>query len=1007
MIKDLKLTFLFRFSGKIFLGWGRNAATLLALSISMSLTYNDLCAQEPSYIHYTTRDGLPSSTVYQIIQDKKGFIWFATDAGVCRYDGRKFKSFTTKDGLVDGEIITMFADSKDNVWFGSGEGGVSCFQNESFLNIRNKKIRIENNVKDPIVHFFEDSEGIIWVVPSNNGLVMISPEDSLIFFTKEFGYSFTLGKAIWEKNGKVYCLTSLSSSIVPRKSFINSIIPKKYQFYTESGVAAIFNNTLFRPVGNLIISYNLDTLVEKNLLSPKIVFQQSYQDTSKWEKVNSISYDNNLEELWIGSARNGAFSISLNSDQKSTIINLLPQKRISSILIDKEGNYWFSTLDEGIFFLGSRNITKIFSRQGQLLKKISTIIPNTSRQVWIGANKGLYLVKEEDKSVNMIENKEYSFNPIGSQNLSRTNFFWDNRQAFSIQNDKIQQIKDIPRGAIKLIDLDPDGNMICSVHRGTFVKKNNEWNTLWRLNKENKSLRTYGIEYLSHDSAYIGTQDGLRLLVGDSLHGKFPHPELGGNISKVEKDSFGIVWGISSNHGAFYQIKGKDFVFVTEKDGMPGSSCKSICFGKPGEAWIGTNSGLCKVNYDYTGKTTKVTTQSYDEADGLPSNEINALAYLGDSIFVGTNEGLAVFNPEVLNREILPPPTYITRFSINDIDTTYTKDLVLGYDQNDILIEYTGISFRNRKKVVYSYILEGADKEWKTTRSAQIKYPSLPPGDYSFKVISSIENKIQSTNIASINFKILKPWWQTAWFYIICGVLGAGLIFLYFILRIKSIRRRNEYEMRISELQSSALRLQMNPHFIFNTLNSIHYFINSNDKKSARHYLSSFGKLIRGLLEYSLRSGIMLEEEKNLLELYLSLEAIRLENRLQYSVEIPKEIDASNTEIPVMAIQPFVENAIWHGISHKEGPGKITISFFNQPRHIVCRVEDDGIGRKNAQGIYQGSKHLSLSTKSIESRLEMMNKNTGISKSVVYHDLLDSNNQPRGTQVDIYLPIEF
>ena len=197
----------------------------------------------------------------------------------------------------------------------------------------------------------------------------------------------------------------------------------------------------------------------------------------------------------------------------------------------------------------------------------------------------------------------------------------------------------------------------------------------------------------------------------------------------------------------------------------------------------------------------------------------------------------------------------------------------------------------------------------------------------------------------------------------------------------------------------------MNPHFIFNTLNSIQNFISKNESKDASIYLSKFAKLMRATLANTKRQRISLKDEIETLTLYLELEQLRLNNKFSYEILVDETIDTQYEQIPSMLIQPYVENAIWHGISHKEGNGIIRIQFLPENEHLLkCVVEDNGIGRENAIKLKQNTTSPSFGMNITKERVELLNSLNGNQLSVKINDL-KINNQPTGTRVELYVPI--
>ncbi|NJK85186.1 MAG: histidine kinase [Bacteroidales bacterium] len=305
--------------------------------------------------------------------------------------------------------------------------------------------------------------------------------------------------------------------------------------------------------------------------------------------------------------------------------------------------------------------------------------------------------------------------------------------------------------------------------------------------------------------------------------------------------------------------------------------------------------------------------------------------------------------------------------------------------------------------------MEGFNSEWSPAlKQREITFTNLPPGKYIFKVTACNENNLWNNQPASFTFQITPPLWQELWFKILAILVLIGFIWFIFSLRIRQIKTKNrivreklEMEKNIIHLEQEAARLQMNPHFIFNSLNSIQGFISINDAVQAKNYLSKFAKLMRLILENSREEFIPLQNEVDILRNYLELEKLSASHSFDFLIGISEEIDASHIMIPPMMIQPFVENAIIHGVKKKEGKGRIQIHFsLKGERVLLCEVTDDGVGRERS--ISANKTHKSTGIAVTRQRLEQYKIQTGVNTGIEIIDLKD----PCGTTVLLLLPYE-
>jgi hypothetical protein len=381
-----------------------------------------------------------------------------------------------------------------------------------------------------------------------------------------------------------------------------------------------------------------------------------------------------------------------------------------------------------------------------------------------------------------------------------------------------------------------------------------------------------------------------------------------------------------------------------------------------------------------------------------------------DNILLSDN--LETLFNDSLNVDTVPPEIFISGIVIKERDTTINSSYTLKHDQNYIRINFAGFSKNRNGHLQYKYKMTNVDNDWVFTSASSVQYTTLPPGNYFFEVSAVNIDGYWSSEPAIVTFVIKPPYWETWWFRTGAGVSAATFFIFFLTYREKRIKQRERekvlVEKKMSDLELKALRAQMNPHFIFNSLNSIQNFVINNDIDSAIRYQSKFSRLIRNILENSKKSQIPLDEELKSLEIYLELESLRFENKFNYQIEIDEDIQPGDVEIPPMLIQPYVENAIWHGLMHKQSKGLIKIKIHKKNNLIICVVEDDGVGRQKALELESRNKTTkkSMGMSITKERLEIINSGRNSSLNVDIEDLKDKDGVPAGTRVNIFIPCE-
>jgi hypothetical protein len=346
------------------------------------------------------------------------------------------------------------------------------------------------------------------------------------------------------------------------------------------------------------------------------------------------------------------------------------------------------------------------------------------------------------------------------------------------------------------------------------------------------------------------------------------------------------------------------------------------------------------------------------------------------------------------------------------------------YESNNLMQQGVSLPFSKRKITVqfdafilnsfglydYSYRLLGFDTSWVTASSSNnvVRYPALPPGDYRFQVKSKQGTK--ESPISSYHFSILTPWWASWWFYVLAAAVCISFMaLLYMAVAVQNAKRLKQKEQLLKS-QLTALRAQMNPHFLYNVLNAVQGMIYTNKKVEAGDYLGKFSDLMRKTLENSDKQRILLKQELEMLHLYLELEAVRFDGELAYEVFIDPAIDASTFELPTMLLQPFIENAIKHGLLHKKGEKKLLIRVVPAPSrtdHAICvEITDNGIGRVASRQLHavREKKSTTFAVNAIQNRIELLNKQLKQTIRLDIQDLYHDTSVPAGTYVCLTIP---
>ncbi|MBL7918173.1 MAG: histidine kinase, partial [Bacteroidia bacterium] len=407
---------------------------------------------------------------------------------------------------------------------------------------------------------------------------------------------------------------------------------------------------------------------------------------------------------------------------------------------------------------------------------------------------------------------------------------------------------------------------------------------------------------------------------------------------------------------------------------------------------------------------------NYSKNEGFAGIECNTNGIFEDeegTVWFGTIGGLIKYMPNKYRRNLLVNNTVIYNFKLGDKDTILSDRVKLDYGNNNVTFYYRGICLTNPDKVLYRKKLIGYDKQYSLpSEDNNSKYTNLEPGTYTFQVLSCNNEGVWSPEPTEFVFTIKTPFYKTWWFILLSFITIILAVYITFKLRLNSIKQKQQKEferkVEISKVELKALRSQMNPHFVFNSLNSIQHYIFNSKSEEAVKYLNKFAKLMRVILNNSDKPTVAIEDDLEALKLYLELEQMRFEDKFDYKIEIDDNVDLDYDIMPPMLLQPYVENAILHGLTPKSEKGLLSINLRSEGNFIVCTIIDNGIGRKKAAEIKRtmpGSKHKSFGMKITEERLRILNEISMSRHSVVITDLYDDNGNGAGTKVELFVPI--
>ena len=922
-------------------------------------------AQVGNWKHYGLKEGLPATTIYSITQDKKGFIWIATEAGLVRFDGTEFKTFTIKDGLPDNEIISVTCDSLDRVWITPFKKNVCYYKNGKIYTEKNDTLlhSIVNQISTSY-NYYVGKHNRVWMSSSN--ILCISNNQIKKIELPTGNHNI---KWIEDVNDNEFIVYTTSKFYKYKNDKLSdSFVVKNLSNYYKSNIN-VQQDRVYFSIHDTVAVFARNKKGQLNLINRYLLKGSAFS--------HCVELDNKLYVPTIG------FGIYVCDNLKSNKqkFNFIPNHS-NSIFKDRDNNLWVATSNNGLLFQhNNSSVLTINSNNGLLNDNVGCIYADSLNNIYIGDGVGALRSYSKGiiKTIAAANNNGQYLKSMKIAAGKGCIAFTSDNYPLLIYNTANNKVNNASTYSTKsLIYSSCRNKFIAGLSSGiSFTNAFHPFTT----KAINNPYRVTAIAENNKGDLFCGTPEGLYKWK-DSFTPLFKDDEILSNrINAIASDAYNVVWVCVSSNYIVAIINDKIiYEFNAWNNSIfCGTICRSMFADNKNNIWVATNNGLNKINYTFNSSTNKIELKSitpYSTIDGLADNNVNDVFVRDSMVYAATAKGVSVFN-YLSGTVAIAPPIFITNITINQKDTTINDQYTLSYNQNNISIKYAGISFISDGKISYRYKLIGSDDKWNYTSLNQIELKSLHNGDYTFIVETLDKFGTPSSMTARVSFTIKPAFYNTILFKLLI-TLFIGIIIYAAILFLFNIKKRKAFaRIKIQEemnmLEQKALRSQMNPHFIFNSLAAIQHYINNEEAKNADKYLTMFSRLIRKTLNNSNEATISIEKEISYLENYILLEQMRFKDKFSYLIICDETIDKTNTYLPTMLLQPFVENAIRHGLMHRENnDGKLVIHFFMKENQLVCTIDDNGIGiiasqqmKTNAHIEYQ-SKGITISSDRID-----------------------------------------
>jgi len=960
---------------------------LLLISSIILLFTHFLHGQNPFITNYTLADGLPTNKFYCVLQDKEGFLWFGTDAGAIRYDGTRFERFMTDDGLSDNKIFRMFEDFEGRIWFLNSDGSVNYIFNHHIFNKNNKSFLGEIKTNFFFHGVFQDIDSTLYFY-NNSGEIYAVKDTSYIDYISL--PSTNSGLLNINKTSDNHFLFWRKNQVVKLETINNTINTYNLDFTCNHAYSQDSYTYACDEMGNVHLFHD-ETLIKKDLISvgSKI--------------INDIKIDNGY--IWISTFDKGLFCYKGND-----LVQELDIAKSQNIFFDNQNYIWTVSNIYGGFKI-NKDILKYktigieeFDNLG-----LNDIAPSTNGGLWITNGKSLYWFDTDKKEV---FSRKLS---IGGLILDNINQLKDNTIIINgtstniniINNVEVNERKDLLeygkrfriQYAVKKIVIDPNENFIYSfLNNQLFI--NNIRNNYKADVKDYNQGRIRNIFIDSNDELVINASknfvrtpdttyrnpvytqfDGNLISSHLIIDQKFDLLNINGKQLQLLNDDrkFNLLQGIDDQID--FKIEdmiyyGKTLFFFTVKTVFFISNPTGVFEDKPIK--------LNRLNIEF--------------------NNIKDIYCQDDNLYVASDNGLTIIPvEECVNSEPIPTKPYFSKILLDDKEADLNDGKLVYKNKDRLNIEFSSLNFSSSPSN-YAYMLEGVNADWIAGTERQVVYLNLKPGHYTFK-LKSRKNLEAYSEVIELPIEVVPTFFQLIITKIVAVLV---LLFIGFLIVRNYYHRQikiREKDIQLVTLENRALQSMMNPHFIFNSLGSIQKFLLQNKSEEAGSYLSQFARLIRQTMNSIKSNFVTLDDEIDRLRNYIELEQFRMESRFDYTIETDSELEQDDYNIPSMIIQPFVENAIWHGISQLQEKGFIRIHFsYVDEKIILIVIEDNGIGFEKSKVFSKSKDNMNMASSINNKRIQLLGEKYKVKTNLVIEELYPGKENP-GARISLFVPI--